>query len=123
MSATKKPILGETQDYFTPDAGTVDGPVQCGVCGDDMTLLARDSRGPRGFVQAMGMRLRNETNTGSPHDIFACPNREEDWHRQVVALRNEARRTSSGNLEGLLMDEAAAIAKSRQATKKVSPFA
>lgn len=112
--------LDDTQDRYTPDAGIVTGPVCCGVCGDVMECLAKDSRGPRGYVQAMGMRLRGETDTGSPHDIFSCPNREKNWHRQVVALRKAARKTVSGRMEKELLDEAKQVLETRTETKIVS---
>jgi len=109
-----------TQDRFTPDAGSVDEPVQCGVCGEAM-LVVRNSRGPRGFVEAMGRR--NKKNQGSPHDIYSCPSRHESWHRQVRALRLKAAQTVSGREEQLLLAEAEEVLKSRVPTKEISPLA
>jgi hypothetical protein len=114
--------LDGTQDYYSPDAGTVEGPVFCGVCGDEMTLVKRDSRGPRGFAQAMGMAQRGETNTGSPHDIYSCPNIEEYWHCQAKALRESAQRTVSGRQEREFLDEANEIILTRKHTKEISKY-
>jgi uncharacterized Zn finger protein (UPF0148 family) len=112
--------LDDTQESYTPDAGEETGPVFCGVCGDEMTLTAKNSRGPRGWAQAMGMRSRGETDTGSPHDVYDCPNVNEYWHRQVRALREAARKTVSGRQEKAFLDEANTVLKDRVCTKKLS---
>jgi hypothetical protein len=111
----------DTCDRYTPDAGTADEPVICGVCGDAMECV-RNSRGPRGWAQAVAMHMRGETDTGTPHDIFSCPNSETDWHKQVIALRREGMRSPSKVLEGMLRDEARTILERRQCTKKVPLF-
>ncbi len=103
--------LDDTQDYYTPDPGThaKDVVVHCGVCGEAMTVHY-DVVGPRGFVQAM-------SGSKSPHDAYACPRRNEDWHKQIVALRQEARRTPSGRLAKMFRDEANEVLETRQKTK------
>ena len=114
--------LDDTQDHYTPDAGLVTGPVHCGVCGDEMALLAKDSRGPRRYVEAMGMHFRGEKDTGSPHDIYKCPNIDAFWHRQVKALREAARKTVSGRQELDLIAEANMVLESRIHTKELSEY-
>lgn len=102
-------VMGDTQSISTPDPGTCEGPVKCGVCGEE-TIVTRDCYGPRGFAMAMsGSKIK--------YDLFACPHREEQWHKQAVAIREEAKRTSSAILEAILLEEADLIVYNRQATK------
>jgi hypothetical protein len=110
--------LEENQDSYTPDVGIVTGSVCCGVCGDEMKCIAKDSCGPRGWAQAMGM-ARGQT-TGTPHDVFECPHIKASWHRQVKALIKEARQTASGHLSKSLIEEAREVVVTRTATKKIS---
>lgn len=107
-------LLDDTQERYTPDCGTVEGPVYCGVCHAKMSE-ERDHIGPRGFVQAMAQST-------SVYDVFQCPNTGLDWHDQVIALRNAAKDTPSTKIETLLREEAFEILSNRQATKKVSLF-
>jgi hypothetical protein len=102
----------DTQYRYTPDPGTVKGPVCCGVCGTQM-LEERGLEGARSWTQAM---CRGK----SKYDSFTCPVHKEDWHRQVIALRREARDTSSKLLEQMLLEEADEVLRTRSATKDVS---
>lgn len=116
--------LGDTQDHYTRKAGLETGPVFCGVCGDEMTLTAKTSGnlpGPRSWAHAMAMEARGEDAEfrASPHEVYDCPNVEEYWHRQVKALRYEARKTVSGRQEKEFLDEANTILKERIHTKKL----
>lgn len=106
--------LDDTQDCYTPDVGTVEGPVCCGVCGTVMEE-SRNCYGPRGWVMAM-------SGSKSHYDSFTCPHRTEDWHRQVVKLRSAARDTASGRLEALYREEALQIVATRTPTKSRVSF-
>jgi hypothetical protein len=101
----------DIQDRYTPDQGThhKDEVIQCGVCGENM--IAKFSVfGARGFAQAIG-------GGGSYHDSYHCPNREKPWHKQVVALREEARKTSSRKLTEMLREEADEVLATKTPTK------
>ncbi len=104
------------QHRYTPDVGTYEEPVYCGVCGDEMTCDSRGSTGPRGFAQAMS-RSRSE-----PHDVYTCPHGEADWHVQVVRIWEEAHKTPSKVLADMMEAEVAGILATRKATKKVSKY-
>jgi len=106
--------LGETQARYTPDVDKVEGPVYCGVCGEKMTVK-RNVHGWRTFMSAMG----GNPNSKSNYDVFQCPVSEEDWHKQVVKLRDRARNESSSKLEAILREEAEEVLKTKVATKKV----
>jgi hypothetical protein len=98
-----------TQDYFSPDPGTVEGPVKCGVCGERMNER-RNVNGPRGFAMAL-------SGSKELHDVFICPLRTEHWHIQAKKLREEARDTVSGKLAQMFMEEADEIISIRTPTK------
>ena len=100
---------GPKQAVVITKVGVCDGPVYCGVCGDE-TGVSRDCDGPTSFAEAMA-------GTGKRHDLFWCPNMDEDWHRQAISLREEATKTCSAKLASLFMDEADAVIASRSATK------
>lgn len=101
-----------TQFRYTPDPGEVPQgeSVFCGVCGDKMTEK-RDVMGARGYAQAMA-------GGKSAHDSFRCPNYSEDWHKQVVALREAAKETPSVRLGEIMLAEVDLIIGRREATKK-----
>ncbi len=111
---TNDNVLGDTQDRYTPDPGKIEGPVRCGVCKTEMSVR-RNVNGPRGFVQAM-------SSGKSLHDVFSCPHSDEEWHRQVVALRREATKTASKRHGDALQQEAEDILDYRQSTKKPPMF-
>jgi len=108
--------LQEGQSRYTPDPGVVpEGEkVYCGVCGDEMKE-ERNVLGPRGWAAAISRHY-------TLHDVFTCTQASTDWHRQVVALRAEAKKTSSRKLTLLLLEEAEQVLKDRLATKKVSDY-
>lgn len=112
----KMRLDSNTQCRYTPDVGVVpEGEnVLCGVCGDKMTET-RDHNGARGFAQAM-------SKTTSVHDLFECPNVNEDWHRQVISLRRKAWSTPSLSLAALFEAEVDSILENREATKTFSMF-
>jgi hypothetical protein len=54
---------------------------------------------------------------GRLHDEFHCERAGETWHRQALALRQEATQTASKRLADLLNQEADEVARTRTATK------
>ena len=104
-------IDNKLQFRYTPDAGVIPEveKVQCGVCGDVMNEK-RGCYGPRSYGESM-------LGGGSYYDNFICPNHEESWHKQVVALRQEAQKTASNKLSELLDSEVQDILRNRKATK------
>ena len=96
-------------DRATPRPGEFES-IDCGVCGEKMDV-ERGVHGPTGMAEAMAGR-------GHEHDSFRCPHIDEGWHIQAKRLREEARRTPSGRLEAMLLEEAAEIAATRRATKE-----
>ena len=103
----------DTQSVYTPDPGEIAEGTQvlCGVCKAVMNET-RNCNGPRGWAMAM-------TGSKSKHAFFCCPHREEPWHRQVVALRQEAKNSVSGKIAAMLEAEAEEIMSTREATKEV----
>jgi len=114
MNEPELVVLGDTQDRYTPDPGThgIGVEICCGVCGTPMEVF-RNALGPRGFAQAMG-------GGKSPHDAYTCPHRGEDWHEQVVALRQEAKKTPSMRLAKIMLEEAGDILETKKVTKKIT---
>jgi len=103
----------DTQSRYTPDCGKVPvgEKVTCGVCGAVMNER-RNVSGPRSWAQAI-------SRGSSPHDVFECPHMNEDWHKQVVALRRKARNSVSKKLADMMLQEADEILSSKTATKKI----
>lgn len=96
---------------YTPDPDTVEH-ADCGVCGNRMEV----KRGCKGSTSSIMAMCGSERT----YDFFFCPHREEDWHLQLDALKECARKTPSGRLQKLYLREADEVLKSRKATKKVS---
>jgi len=105
--------LDNTQFRYTPNPGVVpEGDyVCCGVCAAKMNEK-RGCYGPRSSVMAM-------SGMSEPYDSFLCPHHNEDWHRQVVALRREAASTASAKFGLMLELEIADILHTKKATKEV----
>lgn len=101
--------LGDTQYVFTPDAGRVEGPVRCGVCGKKMEEHL-DCYGPISFVESMAGSKHH-------HDLFICSDREEKWHKQVVALRKEKKNTASVVISSILEQEIKVVLDTQESTK------
>ncbi len=76
-------LTSNVQYRYTPDLGEVKPgvPVYCGVC-QDLMNENRNVDGPRSYVESL-------CRSGKIYDEFLCPNHEEGWHKQVVALRNK----------------------------------
>lgn len=75
-------LASNTQYRYTPDPGTVDHDVFCGVCGTK-TEVTRNVYGPRTYVQAMG-------GGAEYFDMFLCPHSQDSWHLDAVELRKAA---------------------------------
>jgi hypothetical protein len=101
--------LGDTQDIYTPDPGEAEEPVHCGVCGAKM-LVDKNQYGPTSSIMAMSGSKRH-------YDFFHCPAREESWHKQVVALRQEKRKTASAMIASVLQNEIELILQTKTPTK------
>lgn len=99
-----------TQDRYTPDEGQVSegAKVFCGVCKTQMSER-RGCEGPRSSVEAMA-------KFKSRYDHFYCPHSNDDWHKQVIALRQQYDRTVSKVIRSLLLGEIELIMQSRTAT-------
>jgi hypothetical protein len=102
-------------DFFTgePDRHAV---MHCRVCGEPMAV-DRDVVGPTGWAHAMAIRAGHAK--GRLHDEFHCERAGEPWHRQALALRQEAEQTPSKRLAELLTAEADEVVRTRTATKGV----
>lgn len=109
------PRLANTQFRYTPDAGTVVGPVECGVCGATMNEN-RKQHGPRSSAGAMA-------GIKDHYDEFLCPFHDELWHKQAVAIRREAMQTASGVFRRMLLNEATVLIGSREASIDKLPLA
>lgn len=104
--------LSDTQCVFTPNAGKVEGLVNCGVCGQRMDVKI-NVVGPTSMVESMaGSKHR--------HDRFTCPDRDEKWHMQVVALRREQRKSASTMIGALLQQEIDMVLETKEPTKELS---
>jgi len=106
-----KQLECRTQCRYTPDAGTEHAEnVLCGVCKTVMDKI-RDCHGPRSYAEAMAKR-----STYSSYDEWTCPNTEEDWHKQVIALYKEADATASKVIKSFLEIEAVMVLNSKSPT-------
>lgn len=90
--------------------------IPCRVCGKVMEAR-RGVIGPTGWAHAMAINAGAATDT--PHDEFTCQHSGETWHRQALALKLEARKTSSGQVEQMLLGEADEIIRTRTATRQM----
>jgi hypothetical protein len=73
--------------------------------------VIRDCYGPTSYVMAVGHSKRQ-------HDFFTCPHRGKAWHKQVVALREEQRRTASVKVVAILEEEVVQILEQKEQTKE-----
>ena len=106
--------LSNTQCVFTPNAGKVEDPVDCGVCGRRMDVK-RNVYGPTNSVEGM-------SGGGHNHDLFQCPDRDEKWHQQVVALRREQKKTASFSIAEILEKEINLVLERKQPTKELTVY-
>jgi len=108
-------ILHAGWDFLVARPGE-EAEVHCRVCGEVMAVR-RGVVGPTGWAHARAIAAG--VMGGTPHDEFACGFSDEPWHRQALALKTEARRTPSRELETLLLEEAGRVVGTRAATKTV----
>jgi hypothetical protein len=87
-----------------------DFEVFCGVCGQK-TEVEFDVSEHRTFVESMAGHT-------SRCDRYTCPDKDEKWHEQVVALRHAASKTPSGKLAAMFHEEAAEVLSARKPTKE-----
>lgn len=88
----------------------------CGVCGKRMAVR-RNVLGPTGSVEAMAIQCGR--SQGHLHDTFWCEDREEPWHRQARALREQASTSPSQRFADSLAEEASEIVRTRTETRQV----
>ena len=100
-------------DYITSEPGQ-HVVLHCRVCREPMAV-ERDIVGPTSWAEAMAVRCGQ--TKGHPHDSFHCTLSGEPWHRQALALRQEAAQTASRRLADLLNQEADEIVRARTATQ------
>lgn len=86
----------------------------CGVCNEEMVVI-RNVNGPTGMAEAMAKRKHL-------HDWFSCPHMEEEWHKQVKALIEDATKSSSKRIEDIMLAEAKEVIAARKETKRVRTF-
>lgn len=99
------------EEVYTPDIGSV-GPFYCRTCGDQMSKEP-GINGYRSWASAMGKQK-------STFDYYECPNRNSNWHIQVLRLKKEISETASTAIGKILQKEINQILKNRKATKVVS---
>lgn len=71
--------------------------MRCHVC-DTKCEVKRNAYGPTGFAEAIGKKFRH-------HDLFVCPYRDEDWHKQALGLVLEIERTPSKRIAELMRQD------------------
>jgi hypothetical protein len=115
LNAEERPAVRHLGwDSFITEPGTA-LERRCRVCGEVMAVR-RGVLGPTGHAHALA--IQSGAARATRHDAFACVFSGTAWHRQALALKLEAARTPSGELERLLLDEAARVVRARTATKQ-----
>lgn len=84
----------------------------CLVCKAKMNVK-RDIETPTSSAEAMG-------KIKSRKDVFTCPDSKEDWHKQVLKMKQFIIEIPSLTLAMLVEKEMNSILKNKKATKKVS---
>ncbi len=90
-------------DYITTEpnaAAHMDSP----VCGQRM-YVNRGRYGPTCYAEAMARK-------GHTHDRFTCPDGEERWHAEALALKKEADETVSTRVRALIEEDLAELIRS-----------
>jgi hypothetical protein len=107
--------LSDTQCRFTQNVGVIGQheKIFCGVCKKEMNRSIHHDY--NGWASAMA-------KIKSDFELFVCPDEQEDWHKQVVGLRNEAKKTYSKTIEKMLLDEADDVLKKELPTKFTEPM-
>jgi hypothetical protein len=102
-------------DYVITGPGEA-AAVRCRVCGEVMAAY-RGVVGPTSWAHARAIGAGGAK--GRLHDAFACDFSGEPWHRQALALKLEALKTPSKQVERLLLEKAERVVRTRAATKEV----
>jgi len=91
-------------DYFAYEPGIMK-EAYCNLCDAKMNV-ERNVDGPTSSVEAMsgGKHL---------HDLFTCPNTEEEWHEHAIELMDEMGETASKRIKKILQEEIDEILKNR----------
>jgi hypothetical protein len=100
-------------DRFTPAPNQYDSVI-CGICRTQM-LVTRDVCGATTSAEAHA-KLKHL------HDKFVCPHIDENWHIQVKALKKQAIKSVSKQIEDILLQEAELVLATKKETKIVSIF-
>lgn len=99
-------------DIFFVDPGKLEGQrIGCGVCSSDMNV-EKNVVTARSWAGAISKQKK-------PSDIFTCPHRDEDWHKQAKSLIEEMKKTPSPGLAAILERDLEKVLSSRSETKKV----
>jgi hypothetical protein len=98
-------------DHFTPEPGTDPYTKVCLACGENL-LVKKDCFGP---TSSMGAQF----GVKRAYDEWYCANSGEDWHNQVIKLRDEKRKTASKSLERIFSEEIDDILRTKTATKLI----
>lgn len=94
-------------DYLTTAPGECEN-MFCPICTQVMKAQ-RDCTGPTGWAEAIAQR-------GHPHDTFTCVNYAEDWHQQLVKLRQYKDTIPSAAVRKLVEEEMSQILDTKQST-------
>lgn len=96
-------------DSFAPDPGEWKSHT-CRACGTEMDVH-RDCEGPTSSIMAMAKSKRK-------YDHFTCPHAGEEWHTQLITLKELANHTPSKAIADLLGKEIEEVLQNRIVTKK-----
>jgi len=94
-------------DHFTPAPGDKES-MECRICATEMTVR-RNVNGPTGYVEAISRKEHL-------HDSFSCPNSDEAWHNQALAIMQWMQMTPSLSVKKILEDELAIILETKTPT-------
>lgn len=94
---------------FTPDAGTINELIVCGVCGEVMEVQVSVTMATQ-MAEAMAGKLHRV-------DHYFCPNREKLWHRQTEKLQKDILHSPSKFYSDLLQKEVDQILETRISSK------
>ena len=92
------------------DAGETQEDCFCGVCKTKMdvqrnVMTARSWAGSMAGIKALC-------------DVYTCPFKDEQWHKQVIAITIFAEHIPSANIEDMCRREVAEILRNRKPTKE-----
>ncbi len=112
-------IKSDTQDYYRPTAGfhPKDEPVYCGVCQAKMNVEFSSSSG-----QGLAIGTGNKTSVRPQrtlYDDYRCPHYRDSWHKQVIMLRHEKKKSFSSTIRDILEKEIVQIIGSKEPTVEV----